>query len=96
MNNLFISAKTPLINSIKKNKIIEIWALQEVWLENGKQQRDRWQRMQIEAMIKKKKQDGEGLIILMIKRSKTKSINNGKKFAVIMTGTQISSHLPET
>lgn len=36
MNNLFISAKTPLINSIKKNKIIEIWALQEVWLENGK------------------------------------------------------------
>lgn len=45
---------------------------------------------------KKKKQDGEGLIILMIKRSKTKSINNGKKFAVIMTGTQISSHLPET
>lgn len=45
---------------------------------------------------KKKKQDGEGLIILMIKRSKTKSINNGKKFAVIMTGTQISSHLPQT
>lgn len=49
-----------------------------------------------DCKAQKRKQEGEALEILMVKRSKTERINKDQNYADTVAGTQIFSHLPET